>query len=116
MIGTINFFGFDWLNYFIYKTFITDMDNIVKRRKDNNTFLKITMNYPSIEHIRDNPFAYPLLFKNEQERDEFQKKLTDNKIYPKIYWQNNHPTSKKILFMPTDQRYTPNDYNLNRII
>ena len=115
-IDLITHFGFDWLNYYLYKILETDKEDIITRRKNNNTFLKITMNYPSIEHLRENIFAYPLLFKNEEERDKYKQALINHKIYPAVYWPNNHPVSKKILFIATDQRYTPKDYNINRMI
>lgn len=119
-INNIVYFGFDYLNYFFYQVLASDIENIMGKRKQNNTFLKIMVRNQSIERIRENNFSYPLVFNTEEERDLVRNKLIQNKIYSPIYWPNDHPLSKKILFIPLDQRYNPKDYqsivglNLNK--
>jgi hypothetical protein len=61
------------------------------------------------------PFALPIVFASEQERDSCQSLLRENRIYCPVHWvcQTSDPDalalSKTILSLPVDQRYTSSD-------
>lgn len=66
------------------------------------------------------PFALPILFPTEQERDEYQSLLRENHIYCPVHWvvetadRDALTLSKRILSLPVDQRYIESD--MDRIV
>jgi len=67
------------------------------------------------------PFMLPLIFSNEEERNSAKTIFIKNKIYPQIIWEieefvpkrysYEHDLSRRVLMVPTDQRYSPNELN-----
>lgn len=98
-----------------------------KQRAKNARYLQATLaNATSVKCLFSGwqegavPFAFPILFTTEQERDECQSWLRQNHIYCPVHWAVETPDrdalalSKRILSLPVDQRYSESD--MDRIV
>lgn len=96
-----------------------DILNIIKKRKENLGFLSKNLSEKKYflfdkKQIKS-PFFFPLVFKDEKQREAVKKNLIKNNIYPPVHWQlpellqQNYlfekNLSKRILSLPIDQRY-----------
>ncbi|MDD4497008.1 MAG: hypothetical protein PHV51_02460 [Methanosarcinaceae archaeon] len=83
----------------------------------NNFHQKDDLLY-SINDLKS-PFIFPIIFKTQKQRDRIKKILIKNEFYTPIHWNLNnivpeyfkyeHGISSRILAIPIDQRYTPQD-------
>ena len=97
--------------------------NIIKKRTENLKFM-----YENIVHKNlfvfnfddiKSPFLLPLRFKSEEERDFVKNSLIKDDVYPPIVWDieeyvpseyaYEREFSKRMLTIPIDQRYNPNE-------
>ncbi len=96
--------------------------NLMSKRNQNLKFIYENLNKDlflyNLENIKS-PFLLPLKFKRESERDLVKNVLIENDIYPPILWDieqfiplkyvYEHELSKRILTLPIDPRYGPDD-------
>jgi hypothetical protein len=102
--------------YILKNISITD---IMDRRWENLSFMHEKLANKEVllfnlDKIKS-PFILTLKFKNENERDFIRKKLIENDVYPPVLWDLKayipeeftfeRTLSKRILMVPTDQRF-----------
>ena len=104
--------------------------NILRKRIDNlkSLYDDITHKELFIFDFRDiqSPFLLPLRFASEAERDFVKNSLIRKDIYPPILWDieefvpheftYEHNLSKRMLTIPIDQRYTPEELSKAAVI
>jgi hypothetical protein len=106
--------GVDFVSQFLLSRF--DHQAIKQKRLQNYKYLQSHLFSQSLpSNDQEGYFMYPLVFPDQQTRDQVRKKLIDNRIYPAIHWDNpiNH-FCNRVLSIPIDQRYNQTD--MKRIV
>ena len=116
-INNVEYVGFDYVNYLLYKYYY-DNDNKFTRMR-NYKYLNTNLKYKSIlEYTSDELyFTYPIMFETTAIRDSIRQKCINHNIYCPIYWTLNFDKYNKcntnisshILCVPIDQRYNIHD-------
>lgn len=97
----------------------TDLKKIKRIRGDNYNRLQDRLKCISLYSDIQLHFGFPIILKNNGQRDIVREELIKNKIYPPIHWQvpktvdekynESRKISNRIMTLPIDQRYDVQD-------